>query len=262
MEKIDSPVVTVDSESHLKLSKEETTNLNAYSSLGGVQAFTKIGLWREEAMMIRKYFKKNRAKALDLGCGAGRTTLPLSEMGYDVIGMDVSEQMIEKAKSRFPSLDFRIGDACDLKFPDKSFDYVLFSFNGIDYIYPEEKRTKALKEINRVLKDDGIFIFSTHNPVQPVTRGVSSCIHHWYWLLKFVLLNIIRRRLFSKYKIEKDHFGELITYYITPHKQKIQLESNGFRLLETTGRFNNKMKYFEPWLYYVSQKINNLDEKI
>ncbi len=78
-------------------------------------------------------------KILDLGCGVGRTTKPLYDLGYNVIGVEIIKEMIDLAKKKYPNIDFRVGDACNLKFKDAEFDIVFFSFNGMDYIFPEKK---------------------------------------------------------------------------------------------------------------------------
>ena len=54
-------------------------------------------------------------------------------------------------------------DARDMRqFPDAAFDFVLFSFNGLDYV-DHEGRLQALGEVHRVLAPGGAFVFSTHN---------------------------------------------------------------------------------------------------
>jgi ubiquinone/menaquinone biosynthesis C-methylase UbiE len=234
------------------LSDEEKRNLEAYSSADALKEFDAVGLTRLEKELILKYFQGNR-RILDIGCGIGRTTFPLHQMKHIVTGVDISAKMIEKAKIKFPDLDFRVGNACELEFENSSFDGVLFSYNGIDYIYPEERRMKALREINRVLTDNGILIFSSHNSRQLISK---NRLFH-LWLLRFLIINAAGGKLFSKYKIDKNSFGEVMTYFINPQEQRQQLNNTGFEMLETAGNFKNKLRYLEPWPYYVARKVRN-----
>ena len=50
--------------------------------------------------------------------------------------------------------------------------------------------------------NEGIFIFSSHNPFQFLAHGFRRFIGHWHWFSKFVILNVFHQRLFSKYKID------------------------------------------------------------
>ena len=130
-------------------------------------AIENIGLWESEKYVINKYFDKNKS-ILDVGCGAGRTTFNLYEMGYkNIIGLDLTPEMISAAKTinkeKKTDIEFIVGDATDLNFEDNSFDQALFSFNGLMQIPERKNRIKALKEIKRVLTENGIFIFTTHD---------------------------------------------------------------------------------------------------
>ena len=49
----------------------------------------------DEEYLIKKYFK---GRVLVLGCGAGRTLLPIQEKGFEVVGIDLNRSMIEEAK--------------------------------------------------------------------------------------------------------------------------------------------------------------------
>lgn len=110
--------------------------------------------------MIDKYFASG-GKTLDVGCGVGRTTIPLFEKGYKVIGLDFAEKMIMAAKSLNSAIDYRVGDILSTRFDDQEFDNILFSFNGLMLLGTYEDRLKAVKEICRILKPEGNFIFTT-----------------------------------------------------------------------------------------------------
>ena len=126
-----------------------------------------IGLWQSEKIIFDKYINPH-SKILDLGCGAGRTTFGLYELGFrDVIGLDLSEKMIaaaqKLARDKDTKVSFVAGNACALSFESSVFDTVIFSFNGIMTIPSKEMRQKAFDEIYRVLRPGGIFIFTTHD---------------------------------------------------------------------------------------------------
>src|SRR5689334_4685058 len=73
------------------------------------------------------------ARLLDIGIGGGRTSGMLAHRVASYHGIDISPGMLDLAKSRFPDLDLRIGDASALTdFDDDSMDIVLFSLNGLD----------------------------------------------------------------------------------------------------------------------------------
>lgn len=125
------------------------------------EKYYKDNYWREEEKSLsNKYFK---GKLLVLGCGAGRTLIPLYEKGLDITAIDIIPKMVELAKKKCKGkkIAIRQMDATDLKFKDNSFNSIFFPFHGLSYIYPDIK--KCLKEVKRVLKPNGVAIFNTHN---------------------------------------------------------------------------------------------------
>ncbi len=131
------------------------------------RAVKEIGLWESEKMMIKKYFNP-KDRILDIGCGAGRTTIGFYELGYHLVeGLDLAEAMIVQARKISEELNyninFSVGDAVCLDYDDETFEAALFSFNGIMQIPGREKRIKVLKEIKRILKPKGYFLFTTHD---------------------------------------------------------------------------------------------------
>ncbi|WP_044748379.1 class I SAM-dependent methyltransferase [Bacillus alveayuensis] len=98
---------------------------------------------------ISKYIPKEGYIA-DLGCGDGYGSWKLSKAGYRVVGIDLSSEMIEKAKVRGESkqLQFCQGDLTKLPFPDETFSGAM-AINSMEWT---EKPLDALNEIRRVLK--------------------------------------------------------------------------------------------------------------
>jgi SAM-dependent methyltransferase len=116
-----------------------------------------------EQLLFAEYLKPGIA-ILDLGVGGGRTTPYLSSLASRYVGADYSAEMISACRRKFPSLQFETLDAADLSvFPAFTFDAVVMAFNGIDNLIPDESRQKAWREMRRVLKPEGILIFSSHN---------------------------------------------------------------------------------------------------
>jgi SAM-dependent methyltransferase len=125
------------------------------------RAVKEIGLWESEKLMIKKYFNPEK-RILDIGCGAGRTTIGFYKLGYHLVeGLDLSEARISKELNY--NLTFSVGDAACLDYDDETFEAALFSFNGIMQIPGRENRIKVLKEIKRILKPEGHFLFTTHD---------------------------------------------------------------------------------------------------
>lgn len=141
------------------------------SGIDNYAAFTReVGLWASEEYVFQKYLKATD-HILDLGCGTGRTTFALFELGYtDILGVDLTPEMIAAAEQikaeRNSTLSFQVGNAKALDFETAVFDVVIFSFNGLMSIPNGAERTKALLEIHRVLKAGGLFIFTTHDREQ------------------------------------------------------------------------------------------------
>lgn len=120
-------------------------------------------LYPQELAIIERHFPAPPAKVIDLGCGAGRTTLGLEARGFEVDAIDLSTDLVEEAKSRVKRARVQLMDARELDFPDATFDAALFSFNGLDCVHPHRERLRVLESIHRVLRPGGVFYYSGHN---------------------------------------------------------------------------------------------------
>jgi len=103
-------------------------------------------------------------KAIDFGCGAGRSTRFLRKLGFDAIGVDISEDMIRKAIALDPDGDYRIIRDGDLGiFGANSFDLILsvFTFDNIPTV---EKKVMIFGALAGLLKNDGKIVNLVSNP--------------------------------------------------------------------------------------------------
>lgn len=112
---------------------------------------------------------------LDVACGSGYGSNYLAQFAKKVYGLDKDEETIEENKVKFQrdNLEFLTGYAEQLPFVDKTFDVVV-SFETIEHI---QDYKEFLKEIKRVLKDDGILIISTPNKQYSVFKNHYNPYH-------------------------------------------------------------------------------------
>lgn len=117
--------------------------------------------YRDIPNILKKYRScLSGAKALDYGTGTGYSANFLHELGFDVIGLDVSREMLEQAKSNYPSFPFyQIKDGI-IPLDSKNFDLIFSSFVLFE-IGSEEKIFNYLSEAKRVMKYNGLFLAIT-----------------------------------------------------------------------------------------------------
>ena len=104
-------------------------------------------------------------RALDFGCGAGRSTRFLIRQGFpQAVGVDISAQMIEQAKSVDPNGDYRLLSSPDLQeLKGATFDLVLASFT-FDNIPTEDQKVTLLRSIRGLLAPEGRILCLVSSP--------------------------------------------------------------------------------------------------
>ena len=119
-----------------------------------------------------RVFKKG-GRILDLGCGYGRLSKVLLQLGYEVYGIDVAAWAVEEAKKYAPGGSFRPYDGISIPYPAEMFDGVL-TWTVLQHVPPGDIR-KVAHEIVQVLKHGGE-LFCLEN----TTIGVEDKEHIWF----------------------------------------------------------------------------------
>ena len=253
-------------------------NQKTYSRSNIVQYYKQLSILQPAEKAILELFRDRlpTIKMLDIGIGGGRTTQYFGTLTAEYTGIDYSTEMIAACQQRFPhspqSMSLKVVDARDMsQFDDNYFDFILFSFNGIDYVSHSD-RLKVFQEIQRVGKSGCYFFFSSHN-LQGIAKEfnfqqqisinlLKTYINLFMWaLLKLLNPSVNRKKLKTcDYLIIRDesHNFLLQTYYIRPTEQIKQLASN-FSNIEIyswkTGQkildLDNLSTNSDMWLYYL-----------
>lgn len=195
-----------------------------------------IGLWESEKVIFKRYIKSSDS-ILDIGCGAGRTTIGLHQMGYRSIdAFDIAHGMVKAAKEAGETLNLSLNlfqaDLLTFNSP-LTYDCAYFSYNGLMQLPGAEMRVQAVKKIYSLLKKGGHFIFTTHD------REIEMQEQPQFWRNE-------KKRWSGGKKVEGlFEFGDLLlnfkksrSYLHIPSREHIieLMDLSGFTLLEDSFR--------------------------
>jgi SAM-dependent methyltransferase len=166
-------------------------------------------------VLERKYSKKG--KIIDVGCGYGAFIKTAKERGWDVSGIEFSQQARKYIKDHL-GIDLYDKDLCDLNLPENSFDVVSL-LEVIDYFHDP---LRTLKEARRILKNDGMIVARLNNGLWHVTLSKLD-------------------RLFALFKL---YPAVLHLYAYTPNSIEALLKKTGFKNIVIQ---NSKLTKGDPY---------------
>ncbi len=142
---------------------------NAYDDARFAEAYSKLEFpgtyylaYRDLPRILREHIRGN--VALDFGCGAGRSTRFLREHGFEVTGVDIAGDMIERARTIDPFGDYRRIRGGDLRaFHARTFDLVLSAFT-FDNVPTTARKVALFQGLARLLKRPGCVVNLVSSP--------------------------------------------------------------------------------------------------
>ncbi len=188
-------------------------------------------------------------RILDLGCGTGGHALPLAQRGYDVVGVDRSEQMLEIAREKAIQanlpVEFKQGDIRDLEL-GRTFDAVVSMFAVIGYQTANDDLAAAFRTASRHLKLGGLFIFDCWFGPAVLNQRPSDRYRiieaDGERIIRFAspVLDILQHTVQVNYKILRLRNGHVVDEvdeshlmrFLFPQEIVYYLEETGFKLLK------------------------------
>jgi len=144
--------------------------------------------------IIKIILKRKKPKLLlDVGCGVGIFMQNLKEIGWNAIGVDMSDASVEHAKSR--GLKVKLGKIEDMKLKSNSFD-VITLFQTIEHI---EDPIKTLKKIYSLLRKDGLLVITTPNEESLMAKILGK---YWFGYRNIEHLYFFNKRSLAKMQAE------------------------------------------------------------
>ncbi len=153
---------------------------------------------------------------LDVCAGTGDQALALGKRGFEVVGIDLSNDMLDiaKRKNRQKNVKFLVADSTKIPYPDNTFDISIISFSLHEM--PQEIMKKTMSEVSRVTRKDGKIVIADY---EMATGGVLQFLgfnfckifesRHYIPFLKMDLVKILEKNHIRVSKTFHSHFGLL-----------------------------------------------------
>lgn len=202
---------------------------------------------------------------LDLGCGRGRHSITLAERGYNVLGVDLSKAVINKASEiandrGLENLRFEIGD---MRRPlDKTFDAVVNLFTSFGYFLRDNENARVVQSVEQMLNKDGAFILDYLNAYKVRKNLVPEEDEEFQEMMVHIQREIRGNMVYKHIRFTGDDINKPIEY-----QERVKLyeldwfknifDENGFELEEVYGSYEGESfdRENSPRLLMIAKKV-------
>ncbi len=225
--------------------------------------------------LVRKYGKTGGepllGSLLDIACGTGEQARYFSRH-FRTVGFDLSEGMIDIARTKLPEVEFHVADMCDFELGGP-FDVAVNLYGSIGFAENAGRMQAAVRTVHRHLKNGGVFILTPWSTRETFQEGIFSAADQRDGVC-FCRMEVIRRFSDDKVRVEMHHLiGKDMNVRSYKHEQTITLfseteyvsalESAGFEIVERLGVDQFRMGAFvclktEPASVYTGNAVKSI----
>ena len=209
--------------------------------------------YRDVPDILKKY--KIGKRAIDYGCGTGRSTRFLKQLGFETVGVDNSKEMIKQALAIDDTTQYFLIKSSHIPVLENSCD-LIGAFFVLCTISTKEELLAVLKEVRRCLKDNGIFI--------AVTASDIFYQHEWLsYKTNYPGNDKLKSSDVAKFYL-KDLEVELTNYYWTQDDNDELFKESGLEIVEELLPLGSKddgipwinETKIAPYVIYVAKKLS------
>lgn len=222
-----------------------------------------------------EYAKKYVGEVLELACGTGRALIPLVKEGFNITGLDASEEMLEIAKKKAEKLDTEVRNRVKFVYGDmsrfdldKKFSLIFCTFRSFQHLVTKEEQAACLECVNKHLTDNGIFIFHLFVPLHRLLAQGKRSLYLGQFRDKENDVYVLRRSevtynlaeqtlhedRFYEWTDKNDKFHREIwsfeLAYLFRYEAELLLEKYGFKIENIFGNFDKS-----PYNYHSGEQI-------
>jgi trans-aconitate methyltransferase len=146
-------------------------------------------VWKYGEEVIELLAPRAGERILDLGCGTGHLTNKIAASGAEVVGIDISRDMVGQARALYPDLRFELGDAASFHF-DEPFDGV-FSNAALHWVEEQDRVTECIR---KALKPGGRFVAEFGGKRN--TQAIKDALYHAVAAAGFSITEEVKFRFF------------------------------------------------------------------
>jgi 2-polyprenyl-3-methyl-5-hydroxy-6-metoxy-1,4-benzoquinol methylase len=197
-----------------------------------------------EVDFLEKEIEQNRnIHILDIGCGTGRHSIELARRGYSVKGIDLSDNMLNRAKEKAieagVSIDFQLADARSFHYPEQFGLVIMLCEGAFSLMETDEMNFSILRNAIEALKPGGKFIFTCLNALFPLYHSVKELVDSGTQGLHEGNFDVMQFRDFSTYTIPDDDGKEMVLKcnerYYAPSEITFMLKQLGVSKVDVFG---------------------------
>ncbi|MCE5198599.1 MAG: class I SAM-dependent methyltransferase [Armatimonadota bacterium] len=145
---------------------------------------------------------------LDVACGTGNVSELLSNKGFEVVGVDISADMIEIAQAKHSKVEYQVQDVAELDLGGRKFDLAISLFDSLNYITDPARLAEGIRRVGEHLVDGGVFIFDVNTEY--------ALAHHF----------------FDQANISPNHYPKYIWNSVYDHETRICTVNMTFEVVE------------------------------